>query len=184
MKPEEQRIRDWINEYSEKLLNRAFYLLSDRDDAKDIVQDVFLAAYNSLDNFQGKSSPLTWLQNILTNKVSDFYRKKYKKPSSVSLDHFFDESGSWKTNDVLNSWNDDTENSPNEPQIENTLEDCLEELPPKWKIPVKLYYLQEKKSEEVCQETGITTTNLWKILQRSRLQLRECIETNWFEKNR
>jgi len=43
------------------------------------------------------------------------------------------------------------------------------------------YYLQEKKAATVCQEMGINTTNLWKILQRSRMQLRVCLENNWFK---
>jgi RNA polymerase sigma factor (sigma-70 family) len=63
------------------------------------------------------------------------------------------------------------------------LEDCIEELPSRWKIPLKMYYLEEKKSSEVSQELNVSTTNLWKILQRSRLQLRECLDFNWFAKS-
>jgi RNA polymerase sigma-70 factor (ECF subfamily) len=33
-----------------------------------------------------------------------FYRKKYKSEPNVRLDHFFDETGSWKSNDVLKDW--------------------------------------------------------------------------------
>ena len=64
----------------------------------------------------------------------------------------------------------------------NTLDNCIDHLPSQWKVTVKLYYMEEKKANEVCQELNIATTNLWKILQRSRMQLRKCIEVNWFEK--
>lgn len=177
-----EALKNWIQLYSESLIQRAVYLLSDKEEALDLVQDVFLAAYSSYQDFQEKSSPHTWLNNILNNKVADFYRKKYKHPVSVNFDYFFDETGSWRNDDVLNDWDYDSENILDNKDFNKSLEECLDELPQRWKLPVKLYYLQEKKAPEVCQEMGFTSTNLWKILQRSRLQLRECLEFNWFGK--
>lgn len=182
MTSEEKQLREWIEKYSGKLLNRAFYMVSNREEAQDLVQEVFLSAYSSMSKFESKSSVLTWLYQILNHKISDFYRKKYKSIGNISLDSFFDETGFWENNDVLESWESDS--AENEIGIEETLQKCLEELPAKWKIPIKLYYIQQKKTKEICQETGISSTNLWKIFQRSRLQLRECIEINWFEKDR
>jgi RNA polymerase sigma-70 factor (ECF subfamily) len=42
--------------------------------------------------------------------------------------------------------------------------------------------MEEKKGELICQELGITDTNFWQILHRAKLQLRKCIELNWFKK--
>lgn len=180
MQKAEQTIQEWIDHYTSILLGKAIYLVSNKEDAEDIVQDVFVAAFQSFSSFQEKSKPLTWLMSILQKKTADFYRKKYRHPDQISISHFFDETGSWKSDDVLQDWSAKEENILDNTDFNETMDDCLEALPPKWKIPVKLYYLGEKKANEVCQETGITTTNLWKILQRSRLQLRECLEFNWF----
>jgi RNA polymerase sigma factor (sigma-70 family) len=65
-------------------------------------------------------------------------------------------------------------------EFDRILESCIEALTPKWQIAVKLYYLEEKKAPVVCQEIDVSTTNLWKILQRARLQLRECLDINEF----
>lgn len=180
-----ETLKSWIEQYSEALLRRAVYLVSDKVEAEDIVQEVFISAFSSFDSFEGKSKPLTWLMTILSYKVADFYRKKYKSEPEIKLDHFFEENGSWRNNDVLNNWN--TENREAEllddRDFNQALENCLEDLPSRWKIPVKMYYLEEKKAPEVSQELNITTTNLWKILQRSRMQLRECLEFNWFAKS-
>ncbi|KXH81518.1 sigma-70 family RNA polymerase sigma factor [Chryseobacterium kwangjuense] len=175
-------LKSWVEQYSGPLLTRAVYLLSDRTEAEDMVQDVFLAAFSSYDSFEGKSQPLTWLNAILNRKAADFYRKKYKSEPRINLDHFFDETGSWKNNDVLNDWNvsDPESELLDNKDFNKTLEECLEDLPSRWKIPVKMYYLQEKKAPEVSQELQISATNLWKILQRSRMQLRECLDNNWF----
>ncbi|WP_027378250.1 RNA polymerase sigma factor [Chryseobacterium daeguense] len=175
-------LKNWVQQYSEPLLRRAVYLLSDKVEAEDIVQEVFIAAFSSYDSFEGKSQPLTWLMTILNRRVADFYRKKYRSEPEIKLDHFFDESGSWKNNDVLNDWNAENKETEllDDKDFNKTLEDCIEDLPSRWKIPMKLYYLEEKKAPEVSQELNISTTNLWKILQRSRMQLRECLEFNWF----
>jgi len=34
--------------------------------------------------------------------------------------------------------------------------------------------------EDVCKELDITSSNLWTILHRAHLHLRDCLETNWF----
>ncbi len=175
-----KELQTWIEMYSMALLNRAIYLLSDKQDAKDLVQDVFVAAIESYDNFREDSNPKTWLNSILNNKVADLYRKRYRNNEQIRLDYFFDEKGNWKRDDVLNEWNENDGSLLNNVEFNKTLENCLDNLPLKWRIPIKLYYLEEKKTNTVCQEIGISTTNLWKILQRGRLQLRECLEINWF----
>ena len=58
-----------------KTFDRAYYLLSNREDAEDLVQDVYVAAYSAKEQFQEKSNPLTWSMGILQHKVSDYYRK-------------------------------------------------------------------------------------------------------------
>ncbi|MGH1516070.1 sigma-70 family RNA polymerase sigma factor [Chryseobacterium sp. JK1] len=180
----DEELKSWIDQYSGPLLKRALYVLSNKEDAQDVVQDVFLAAYSSYDSFEGKSQTLTWLMAILNRKVADFYRKKYKSEPNIRLDHFFDETGSWKRDDVLKDWNAsgaEDELLDND-EFNKTLEECIEELPSRWKILLKMYYIEEKKAPEVSQELELSTTNLWKILQRSRMQLRECLEFNWFSR--
>lgn len=177
--------KSWISDYSKPLLQRATYLLSNPEDAEDLVQEVFIAAFHSFEKFKEDSSPKTWLLAILKNKIADYYRSKYKTEPNLSLDHFFDETGHWKSNEVIRDWNiSEGESSLLDDQtFAKTLENCIEQLPEKWRLLVKLYYLDEKKAPDVSQELNISTTNLWKILQRSRMQLRSCLENKWFAVN-
>ena len=98
------------------------------------------------------------------------------------MPEFFDHTGSWKDDSILHEWSQNFDEPDEQKALINTLDKCLNHLPSQWQVTVKLYYLEEKKAKEVCQELDITTTNLWKILQRSRMQLRKCIELNWFDK--
>lgn len=175
-----------IENHSKRLLNRAYYLLSNKEDAEDVVQEVFLAAYAQRRSFPDVHSVEAWLLGILYHKVADIYKERYRKPmAGLNFEHDFNPHGEWKETDVANVWEEDSESL--EALLDNTdfrqsFYGCLEKLPPKWKIAVKLCYLQSKKSNEICRELNITSTAYWKLLQRSRLQLRECIDINWFNK--
>ena len=51
-------------------------MLSDREEALDISQDVFLSAYRKLDTFRGDSSLSTWLLRIAANRCLNRIRQK------------------------------------------------------------------------------------------------------------
>lgn len=175
----------WVDDYSRILLDRAYYLLSDKEDAKDIVQEVFLSAFKSRDSFQGKSSPLTWLMSILHHKVADIYKKRYNgSTSSFSFDTFFDKHGEWIEADVADPWEEDefaVSALLNNESFYEVFNQCLGNLPPQWLIVVNKCYLQEQKAAEICRELNLSIANYWKLLQRSRLQLRKCIDVHWFK---
>lgn len=175
-----------VEHYSKRLLNRAYYLLSNKEDAEDAVQEVFLAAYARRESFPDINSVEGWLLGILYHKVADIYKERYRKPMvDLHFEHDFDRNGEWKHTDVANTWEEQAETL--EALLDNTdfrhsFYDCLDKLPLRWKIAVKLCYLQSKKASEICKELNITASAYWKLLQRSRLQLRECIDMNWFSK--
>jgi RNA polymerase sigma-70 factor (ECF subfamily) len=49
----------------------------------DVVQDVFLAALNSLSAFQGQSSVRVWLMGIARHKIWDVYRQRLRRPEAL-----------------------------------------------------------------------------------------------------
>lgn len=178
-------LEKWIDDYSQNLLDRACYLLSDKEDAKDVVQEVFLSAYKSKDSFQGKSSPLTWLTSILHHKIADIYKKRYNgNPQPFSFETFFDKHGEWIEPDVADPWEEDefaVSTLLDNNSFCDILNQCLGRLPQQWLMVVNMCYLQEQKAAEICRELNLTTANYWKLLQRSRLQLRKCIDVHWFK---
>lgn len=185
MKSSSSEVAEWVDMYAESLLSHACYLVTDRADAEDLVQEVFLTALSQYDSFEYKSSVLTWLRGILHHKVADFYKRK-TKVQHISFDDFFDEDGNWKKNQNLKEWETD-EGMPLEALLDNrefreVLDRSFENLPEKWALVMRMHYLEEKKSGEICQVLGISTTNYWKMLQRGRLQLREYLDINWFNK--
>ena len=54
-------------------------LIPRADLVEDLVQEVFLAAWESLDKFRGDSSLRSWLLGIARHKVEDHYRKRLRE---------------------------------------------------------------------------------------------------------
>ena len=185
-------IRSWVEAWSDKMYSWALYKTNNKEAAEDLVQETFMAAFQSFDKFKEESSPKTWLFGILNNKIADYFRKVYRQPivnesdrnpegGKDFLDTFFDANDSWIKEQRPQHWDDDSHLLDNQVFVK-TLGECLKELPLNWFAAINLKYLEEKKGEQICQELEITPTNFWQILHRAKLQLRKCLEVHWFKK--
>ena len=84
--------RTLVERYQGRLLRVALDIVKSREDAEDVVQETFVKAFLSLNNFKGDSSFYTWVYRICTNMAIDIRRKvarrggthiEYKESNSV-----------------------------------------------------------------------------------------------------
>ena len=61
-----------------------------------------------------------------------------------------------------------------------TLSECLEKLPAKTARVFMMREWLDLETEEICKELELSTSNLWVLLFRARMRLRECLDLNWF----
>jgi RNA polymerase sigma-70 factor (ECF subfamily) len=174
------------NSHRGYLLRVAVLQLRDNDLAEDVVQDTLVAALQGAQGFSGRSSVKTWLTGILKHKIVDAIRRRTKEPAITPLheetqlddmDALFDESGHWENPPA--DWGD-PESSLSRQQFMDILQFCLEKLPPNTARVFMMREVMELESAEICKELAITSTNLWVILYRARMALRQCLEQNWF----
>lgn len=180
-------IAEWVKEYLKEMVNYAYFKTSDYITAENIVQDTFEAVVQGYERFEQKSSPKTWIYGILKNKIRDYYKINQKatfvtlETESANDDSFFDEYGNWKEEQKPNFWkNNEEDNLLDDYEFRKVLLMCIEYLPEKWQYCIKLKYLKEIKGNEICEMLEINQTNFWQILHRAKLQLRKCLENNWF----
>lgn len=176
----------WVDLHSDYLFNYTITRVDNEELAKDIVQETFFSALKAMKNFRGQAAERTWLISILKRKIIDHYRKmnsaKGKAEVKINFYEEGDNKGSWLEERVPQSWSNEAEQDIENKELKAALTNCIENLPEKYRTVFLLKNVQNYETEEICNELGITASNLWVIIHRARHQLRKCLEDNWFAK--
>jgi len=179
-----------LNALRPDLLRFARLQLRDAGAAEDAVQDTMLAALTGGHAFESRSSYKTWLIAILRNKIIDIIRGQSREVAASSLaddeagddllaESLFDRRGHWQPETQPGRWAD-PEASFEQQQFWAVFEACLDYLPAK---TARVFMMREFlgfETEEICKETGISSSNCWVVLHRARMGLRACLDTKWF----
>jgi RNA polymerase sigma-70 factor (ECF subfamily) len=175
-------IEDLVNQHLTEMVKWASLRVSDKELAKDLVQDTFVAAFQQWEKFEGKSAPKTWLMSILKNKISDHYRKAYARPTfSLEENPHFHKEGNWEERMMPREWAiENEEELLDKPGFLHVMGQCMEKLSQVFQQVMKARYLDGLEAAQICQELGISQTNYWQMIHRSKLQMRKCLEINWF----
>jgi RNA polymerase sigma-70 factor (TIGR02943 family) len=157
--------------------------------AEDLVQDTLLAAVRSQEKFAGRSSERSWLFGILKNKVIDYYRKLGRETSFTDLEFLKDEcsykfveQGFWNHDLGPHEWKPEADEVMHKAEFWQTMRGCLSKLPQRVADVFMLREMDDVPGREICDMLNITESNLWVMLHRARMALRECFEINWFDK--
>ncbi len=153
--------------------------------AEDAVSETLLAALEKPQSFAGQSQLKTWLIGILKHKLIDQIRRNCREMSSTQEDgedlddELFHADGHWR--EAPKSWGD-PEHCLDQLDFMRVLEACVDHLPGQQGRLFMMREWLELDTEEICKELSISPTNLWVMLHRARLRLRECLQLNWFNK--
>jgi RNA polymerase sigma-70 factor (ECF subfamily) len=85
---DEQAYAELHRLYHRRVFAYAQKRLRDATEAEDVVQDVFLQLYRSIERYQGRSSLLTWIFGIAHHEVCNRFRR-----GSLATGSFEDEAG-------------------------------------------------------------------------------------------
>jgi RNA polymerase sigma-70 factor (TIGR02943 family) len=153
--------------------------------AEDAVSDTLLAALEKPGSFSGQSQLKTWLIGVLKHKVVDQLRRHTREATLLTTDDgedldesLFDRTGHWRENQQ--DWGS-PEAALGQRQFFEVLQACCDHLPA---VQGRVFMMREwldLDTEEICKEMQITSTNLWVLLHRARLRLRECLQLRWFK---
>ena len=175
-------VESWVYLYGDLLYNWAYNKTNSKEIAEDLVQETFIAAFRKHDQFENKSSPKTWLIAILNNKIIDYHRaSKSSKFTSIEsngivlTDTMFDSDNFWLNKLDEKIWGKENNKTSNE-IIEEKLKKCISSLPEKWSLAISYKYFSEEKTEVICQELEVSTSNYWQIIHRAKLLLKKCVE--------
>jgi RNA polymerase sigma-70 factor (ECF subfamily) len=154
--------------------------------AEDAVQDALMAVLEKPDSFRGQSSLRTWVTGILKFKIIDSLRLASRERQVDTMDGESDDdaldalfAADGHTREMPRQWGD-PDATLEQKDFFRVLEVCLDKLPAQAARVFMMREWLELETDEICKELAISASNLWVILYRARLRLRECLDLNWF----
>lgn len=168
------------------LLRFATLQLRNESLAEDVVQDALIAVLEKPERYAGQSSLRTYVTGILKHKIIDVLRaskREYRietdgdQSEADVIDALFKPNG--HTVDMPRQWGD-PDATLEQKDFFRVMEICLERLPARTARIFMMREWLELDTDEICKELGVTASNAWVMLYRARLQLRECLDLNWF----
>ena len=154
-----------VKRYEKNLYNYTLRMVSNPDDALDLMQDVFMAVFRNLASFRGDSPFKGWMFKIAHYRCIEFYRRK--KPTQ-SLDNMPEQ---------------EEQSSDTCPEAElfigqqaSILTKALQILPINQKLVVELKFFQHCTFDEVANQLGISVNTAKSRLYSALDKLKNHLE--------
>jgi len=163
-----------IYPYTTRLLNHAYGILNNREDAEDALQESYIKIFKSLDKFEGHSSFKTWIYRIVTNVCLDMLRKN-KKIYETSINET-NENGEYKL--VIPDDTYSPEISAQKKMAFETLKNALEDLSQEHKTVVIMRDIDGLSYDEIAYITSTNVGTVKSRINRARIQLKNLLEKN------
>lgn len=168
----------WLERYGNYLFHFALKRLRDADAAEDMVQETFLAGLKARHSFSGRSTEKTWLAGILKHKIVDYIRKAMRERPIGTMHEESDKiEERLLEKDPLKAVHARNTNAPRkvleEKEFLSALRESLAEISPRLAEAFVRREIEDMKSDEICKAMGVSATNLWVMLHRARISLRE-----------
>lgn len=134
---------DVMAQYSEPLYRHIRRMVQDHDDANDLLQNTFMKAWSSIENFRGDARLGTWLYKIATNETLSFLDRERKR-RGMSLD---DQEAS-----LINTIEADKEIDGDELALR--LRKAIAMLPEKQRLVFNMRYYDDMRYDRISEILG------------------------------
>lgn len=158
-----------LREQQTRIVNVAYSLLHNREDAEEVAQDVFIEVYRSIANFRGDSKLSTWLYRIAVNKALNYRRRK-----RTSLIAYFEQ--------MMLSGGLQIEDSSPLPDAKLVAEErtkilhkAIDALPEKQRIAFTLQKYEDLSQEEIAEVMQTTVSAVESHLYRAKRELQKTL---------
>ncbi|AWB58821.1 MULTISPECIES: sigma-70 family RNA polymerase sigma factor [unclassified Colwellia] len=154
-----------VKRYEKNLYNYTLRMVSNPDDALDLMQDVFMAVFRNLASFRGDSPFKGWLFKIAHYRCIEFYRRK--KPTQ-SLDDAPEQQ----------EQSDDTcpEAHFFSGQQASLLKKAMQTLPVNQKLVVELKFFQHCTFDDISKQLGVSVNTVKSRLYSALDKLKDHLE--------
>lgn len=155
-----------VERHQDKIYNLTAKMVANREDARDLTQEVFVQLYQALPRFRNESGFGTWAYRVAANKCLDFLRRKRTREKQVVL--------SPGGGDALPA---DCREGPEEAAIRRDesrrLKAAIKNLPQTYRIVLVLHHYQQLPYKEIAGILNVPVKTVATRLYRAKLMLKE-----------
>ncbi len=155
---------DLYDTYIDGLFNFGTRFTSDRELIKDCIQDVFVKLYTKRDELDSVGNIKSYLYVSLRNRINDEFRHnvhniddEVNENNIPGMEYAEVEDFDAKNQDAM--------------RVKNVNE-CFDKLSPRQRQIVTLYYVEQRKYDDICRIMGINYQSVRNLMHRSLLRLR------------
>jgi RNA polymerase sigma-70 factor, ECF subfamily len=171
---EESAYEHLIERFQKPVYNLAWRLLNDPADASDVVQEVFLKVFRSVDRFRGDSSLRTWIYRIAVNESHNRRRWLFRHHrGETSLDDNFDDSGA-REKPLADGGETPFEFTMNR-EAQLLLEEALAAMDPLFSAALVLREIEDMSYEEIADVLEVSLGTVKSRIVRGRDSLRRYL---------
>ena len=165
---DQEALKEIFNKYHKKVYRIAYGVVRHREEALDIVQEVFIKLFRSIKNFKGRSHFYTYLYRMVMNTAIDHARKTGK--------HFIsslDEEGSFEPSDEV-------EKGPERILLQKELEErvkrAMEKLPAEQRTALIFRDVEGLSYQEMAEAMGCSIGTVMSRLHYGRKRMQELLK--------
>jgi RNA polymerase sigma-70 factor (ECF subfamily) len=165
-----------LRRYMARLLSVARRFLRNEEDARDAVQDAFVAAFRGIEAFQSGSKLSTWLHRIVVNACLMKLRTRRRHPEEGidALLPRFQPDGHQVEDSI--DWSISAEEIVQREETRELVRRSIAELPESYRVVLLMRDIEELSTEETAQALGITAAAVKVRLHRARQALRTLLD--------
>jgi len=153
-----------VKRYEEKLKRYVGYLATDNEWVDDIVQDTFIKAYKNLNSFNINKKFSSWIYRIAHNETMNKVHKERRIVNGLDLTIFEEVFGAHP------------EEEYEKESIKKEVLEGLEKLPLKYKEVLSLFFLEDKKYEEISDILRMSIGTIGTRINRGKKLLHKILE--------
>jgi len=160
---------DFVARYADSVYGFVRARLAPRhDQVDDLVQEVFLAAWQGLGQYRGTGPLQAWILGIARHRVEDYYRQRLRAPESIDDS----EEESVSSTAVL-EFHQDFHQLLEQEELRIKAQQILQGLPEPYRLALEWRYWHETSAREMALKTGKTEKAIERLLARARAEFRE-----------
>ena len=160
-----QRIEELMIEYGSELTFLAYSYVKNAEEAKDIVQNVFVAAFQHLSGFRGDSSVKTWLYRVTINKCKDHLKSS-----------LFQRVVLFGSTPETNKKETPIDENYLDKEASNTIKKAVFTLKLKYREVILMRYYQDLSIKEISLILNLPEPTVHTRLRRAKEQLAPILE--------